>query len=106
MIYIKFIEKMIKKKSKGGVKIMKIAVVQASSQISKNNMLYSYTKKYAKDADVINFGCFLDDEEKYSYIEISILIGMLIDENVVDFVVTGCYVVMHQHLKMLICLLK
>lgn len=33
---------------------------------------------------------FLDDEEKYSYIEISILIGMLIDENVVDFVVTGC----------------
>lgn len=91
MIYIKFIEKMIKKKSKGGgVKIMKIAVVQASSQISKNNMLYSYTKKYAKDADVINFGCFLDDEEKYSYIEISILIGMLIDENVVDFVVTGC----------------
>lgn len=89
MIYIKFIEKMIKKKSKG-VKIIKIAVVQASSQISKNNMLYSYTKKYAKDADVINFGCFLDDEEKYSYIEISILIGMLIDENVVDFVVTGC----------------
>ena len=81
---------MIKKKSKGGVKIMKIAVVQASSQISKNNMLYSYTKKYAKDADVINFGFFLDDEEKYSYIEISILIGMLIDENVVDFVVTGC----------------
>ena len=75
---------------RGGVKIMKIAVVQASSQISKNNMLYSYTKKYAKDADVINFGCFLDDEEKYSYIEISILIGMLIDENVVDFVVTGC----------------
>ena len=54
---------------------MKIAVVQASSQISKNNMLYSYTKKYAKDDDVINFGCFSDDEEKYSYIEISILIG-------------------------------
>ena len=69
---------------------MKIAVVQASSQISKNNMLYSYTKKYAKDDDVINFGCFSDDEEKYSYIEISILIGMLIDENIVDFVVTGC----------------
>lgn len=69
---------------------MKIAVVQASSQISKNNMLYSYTKKYAKGGDVINFGCFSDDEEKYSYIEISILIGMLIDENIVDFVVTGC----------------
>lgn len=30
---------------------MKIAVVQASSQASKNEMLYKYTKKYAKDAD-------------------------------------------------------
>lgn len=29
---------------------MKIAVVQASSQVSKNEMLYKYTKKYAKDA--------------------------------------------------------
>ena len=27
---------------------MKIAVVQASSQVSKNEMLYEYTKKYAK----------------------------------------------------------
>lgn len=35
---------------------MKIAVVQASSQASKNEMLYKYTKKYAKDAEVINFG--------------------------------------------------
>ena len=34
---------------------MKIAVVQASSQASKNEMLYTYTKKYAKDAEVINF---------------------------------------------------
>ena len=29
---------------------MKIAVVQASSQASKNEMLYKYTKKYAKDS--------------------------------------------------------
>ena len=35
---------------------MKIAVVQASSQASKNEMLYTYTKKYAKDADVVITG--------------------------------------------------
>ena len=69
---------------------MKIAVVQASSQISKNDMLFQYTKMYAKDSDVINYGCFFDDVEKYSYLEIALLIGMLINEKKVDFVVTGC----------------
>ena len=44
---------------------MKIAVVQASSQISKNSLLFQYTKKYAKDSEVINFGCFQDDAKKY-----------------------------------------
>ena len=69
---------------------MKIAVVQASSQASKNEMLYTYTKKYAKDAEVINFGCFVDEDENFTYIEIALLIGMLINSHTVDFVVTGC----------------
>lgn len=69
---------------------MKIAVVQASSQISKNDMLFRYTKMYAKDAEVVNFGCFSDDAERYSYLEIAVLIGILINEKKVDFVVTGC----------------
>ena len=69
---------------------MRIAVVQASSQASKNNLLFEITKKYAKDSEVYNFGCFAYEEEQYSYIEIALLIGMLIDENIVDFVVTGC----------------
>ena len=69
---------------------MKIAVVQASSQISKNDMLFQYTRMYAKDSTVINCGCFSDDAEKYSYLEIALLIGMLINEKTVDFVVTGC----------------
>lgn len=73
----------------GGV-VMKIAVVQASSQVSKNEMLYKYTKKYAKDAEVINFGCFVDEDENYTYVEIALLIGMLINSHIVDFVVTGC----------------
>ena len=59
---------------------MKIAVVQASSQISKNDMLFQYTKMYAKDSEVINYGCFWDDVEKYSYLEIALLIGMLIND--------------------------
>ena len=69
---------------------MKIAVVQASSQASKNEMLYTYTKKYAKDAEVINFGCFVDENENFTYVEIALLIGMLIHSHTVDFVVTGC----------------
>lgn len=64
---------------------MKIAVVQASSQISKNEMLFQYTKKYAKDSEVINFGCFENDTEKYSYLDIAVLIGLLINNNIVDF---------------------
>ena len=69
---------------------MKIAVVQASSQASKNEMLYTYTKKYAKDAEVINFGCFVDEDENFTYVEIALLIGMLINSHTVNFVVTGC----------------
>ena len=69
---------------------MRIAVVQASSQAMKNEMLYSYTKKYAKDAEVLDLGCFSDEEEMYSYIEIALLIGMLINSGAADFVVTGC----------------
>ena len=69
---------------------MKIGVIQASSQAGKNELLYSLTKKYAKDAEVINFGCFPDDEIKYSYIDIAVLIGMLLSTKAVDFVVTGC----------------
>ena len=42
---------------------MKIGVIQASSQIEKNNMLYECTKDYG---EVINFGCF-ENEENYSY---------------------------------------
>ena len=69
---------------------MRIAVVQASSQASKNDMLFAYTKKYAKDSEVLNFGCFADEKESYSYIEIALLIGMMINEGIVDFAVTGC----------------
>lgn len=69
---------------------MKIAVIQASSQSQNNGLLYGTVKKYASDSEVINFGCFGNEEQKYSYIEISILVGLLLSSKAVDFVVTGC----------------
>ena len=69
---------------------MKIAVIQASSQSEKNELIYSTVKKYASDADVINFGCTKDEKTKYSYIEISVMVGLLLSSKAVDFVVTGC----------------
>lgn len=69
---------------------MKIAVIQASSQSGKNELILRTVKKYAADAEVINFGCFGNEEQKYSYIEISVLVGLLLSSNSVDLVVTGC----------------
>lgn len=65
---------------------MKIGVIQASSQIEKNNILYEFTKDYG---EVINFGCF-KNEENYSYVEIALEICLLISSQAVDFIVTGC----------------
>ena len=70
---------------------MKIGVIQASSQASKNRLLYETVKKYAPDgAEVINFGCTPEEQESYSYVEISVLIGLLLSRKAVDFIVTGC----------------
>ena len=77
-------------KSKKANDDMKIAVIQASSQSEKNELIYGTVKKYAPDADVINFGCTKDEDTKYSYIEISVLVGLLLASNSVDLVVTGC----------------
>jgi ribose 5-phosphate isomerase RpiB len=69
---------------------MKIAVIQASSHSGKNELIVRTVEKYAADAEVINFGCFGNEEQKYSYIEISILVGLLLSSKAVDLVVTGC----------------
>ena len=53
-------------------------------------MIYSAVKKYASESDIYNFGCSGKDEYIYSYIEISVLIGLLLASKAVDFVVTGC----------------
>lgn len=69
---------------------MKIGVIQASSQRDKNKILFDAVCKYAKGHSVVNFGCFAQEERQYSYIEISIEIGLLLASGVVDFIVTGC----------------
>lgn len=70
---------------------MRIGIIQASSQAEKNELIYKTVKKYApEDAEVINFGCTLEEQEKYSYIDISVLVGILLASGAVDFVVTGC----------------
>lgn len=69
---------------------MKIGVIQASSQSEKNKLIFDTVSKYAADSEVINFGCLDSEEEKYSYIEISLLAGLLLASGSVDLIVTGC----------------
>ena len=74
---------------KYGEKRMTIGVIQASSQVQKNLSIFNAVKRYAPDSPVVNFGC-KENEEQYSYIEISLLIGLLLASGAVDFIVTGC----------------
>ena len=70
---------------------MKIGVIVANSNKDKNQLLYEAVCKAVlpHGHTVINFGVY-DDEEIFSYVEISIVIGLLINRGIVDFVVTGC----------------
>ena len=69
---------------------MRIGIIQASSQVTKNEVLFEYTKNYAVGHKAINFGCFADEVIDYSYVEIAVAIGLLLNSGAVDFVVTGC----------------
>lgn len=69
---------------------MKIGIIQSSSQIARNEILYELTKEAAASHEVINFGCFKNETEVYSYVEIAVEIGLLLTSGAVDFVVTGC----------------
>lgn len=69
---------------------MRIGVMQATSQREKNSMLYECTKIAAKDAEVVNFGVFPDENASISYIETAIGACLLLASGAVDFVVTGC----------------
>ena len=69
---------------------MRIAVIQASSQAGKNQLLYETVGRYTPGSQVVNFGCKPDETQMFSYVEISVLIGLLLGSGSVDFVITGC----------------
>lgn len=69
---------------------MRIGVMQATSQREKNAMLYECTKLAAKDAEVVNFGVFPDENASISYIETAVGACLLLASGAVDFIVTGC----------------
>jgi len=71
---------------------MKIGIIQASSQKSKNTVLYQCVKKAieGQNHEVINFGLSEHCESRLSYIEIALCISMLLESKAVDFIVTGC----------------
>ena len=70
--------------------MMRIGVIQASSQKDKNEILLYNAKKYAVGHEITNFGCTNSDKDTYSYIEIAVMIGMLIGSRALDFIITGC----------------
>lgn len=69
---------------------MKIGVIVASSNKDKKLLVYEAVCRAAesKGHKVFDFGVF--EDEIFSYVEISLVIGMLINRGIVDFVVTGC----------------
>ena len=67
-----------------------IGVIQASSQADKNSFLFESANRFAAGHRIVNFGCFPDDDIRYSYIEISLAAGLLLESGAVDFILTGC----------------
>ncbi len=69
---------------------MNIGIIQATSQAEKNQLVFDAVKKYAANDEIINFGCKANEPERFSYVEISVLAGLLLASEAVDFIVTGC----------------
>ena len=71
---------------------MKIGIIQGTTQVDKNEIIYRITNKVvsSKNYEVINFGVYPEEMTLYSYTEIAILIALLINSKAVDFVITGC----------------
>lgn len=71
---------------------MKIAIIQASSQKDKNDIIYQCARKAInqENNEIINFGIFQDEDASYSYIETAVHISLLLESGAVDFAITGC----------------
>ncbi|MEE1195014.1 MAG: RpiB/LacA/LacB family sugar-phosphate isomerase [Phascolarctobacterium sp.] len=69
---------------------MRIGVIVPSTQSAKNKLLVNAVREAQSEAEVFNLGCFSNEDEQYSYVEIALTIALLLHKKVVDFVVTGC----------------
>ncbi len=72
---------------------MKIALINENSQASKNKVIYDALKEVCdkKGYQVINFGMYSDeDKNSLTYVQVGILAAILLNSQVVDYVVTGC----------------
>lgn len=69
---------------------MKIGLIHGSSQKDKNEVLYEILQRIAKGHEIVNFGCFPNEEGNYSYLDVALQIFFLINTHIVDFVITGC----------------
>lgn len=71
---------------------MKIAIINASSQKEKNEIIYKKTLKIASKQgnEVINLGVFPYETCEYSYIQMALCVSILLTSQSADFVITGC----------------
>lgn len=70
---------------------MKIGIIQATSQKSKNFILEKYIKESVGSNDqVFNFGIYQDSSASLSYVQVSLAVALLINSKATDFIVTGC----------------
>lgn len=70
---------------------MKVGIIQATSQKSKNKILEESTKQAISSQDkVINFGIFPKEETNLSYVQVSLAIALLINSKAIDFIISGC----------------
>lgn len=70
---------------------MKIGIIQATSQKSKNSILAKYIRETVGSNDqVFNFGIYQESSTNLSYVQVSLAVALLINSKAIDFIVTGC----------------
>lgn len=71
---------------------MKIALINENSQAAKNELVYNTLSSVVNKMghEVINIGMFGPEDKALTYVQNGILAGILLGEEVVDYVVTGC----------------
>lgn len=69
---------------------MRIGVIVPSTQSVKNELIVKAVREAQPKAEVLNLGCFANDGEQYSYVEMALTIALLLHNKAVDFIITGC----------------